>query len=331
MADTQVEAPKFDPIAYQQKANEQEQARRNGAPLIPPVKEPEKPKEAAKEAEKPAGEPDEDRDKRISRSDRRRLKAFEEAAEWKGKAEALQAVLDRLGPTPVAAPPSGSDDPEPQRSAYSSDAEYNRALGRWDARQETQKIVKESTQTAEQRAALQARVRESNEKFNQDIEKFPDWKEVQAGIKAKMEQQIEDGEEPLGIASGSHLDFLLNTSRQAAGIVYHWAKNPEVLEELLKMGDNDQTDAFRQLEGEVKVLYSFKQAAQAEEKPPKDRTHPAEAQAGRNSASERDAGKPRPSTEVAARGGSAPPEEPRIGSPAWHQRENERERAMRGR
>ena len=68
-------------------------------------------------------------------------------------------------------------------------------------------------------------------------------------------------------------------------------------------------------------------AAQAAGATPKDRTHPAEgtvvthSEPGRTTA-ERDARKPRPSSEVTARGGSAPPDEPEIGSAAWMEKRN---------
>jgi len=333
MADTQTETPKFDPIAYQKQANEQEQAHRNGKPLEPPVaekpKEPEKPKEAAGE------ETDTEKERRVSRSDRRRLKAFEEAAEWKGKAEALQSIVDRLGGNKSeAAPPSGQDDPEPLRTAYSSDADYNRALGRWDARQEAKKevsAVREEATAKEQREQWESHLRAMSAKAQEDIKQFKDWDEV-----AKAAAESEDAIEWFPDQHPTLMGLIASSDIQAT-VTYHFAKHPEELQRMLEMSKDPQAQirAFARLEGRIEKLYSSEEpkkevAAQAVEETLKDRTHPAEAQAGRNSAV-RDSGKPRPSTEVAARGGSAPPGDIRIGSPEWHRRENEREREMRGR
>lgn len=328
MADTQTE---FKPVDYIKQANEQEQAGRNGKPIIPPIaekpKEPEKPKEVAGE------ESDTEKDKRISRSDRRRLKAFEEAAEWKGKAEALQSIVDRLGGKSEAAPPSGQDDPEPLRTAYSSDADYNRALGRWDARQEAKKEVgkvREDDTKREQREQWESHLRAMSAKAQEDIKGFKDWDET-----AKAAAESEDAIEWVPDEHPTLMGLIASSDIQAA-VTYHFAKRPEELQKMLNMSKDPsaQIRAFARLEGRIEKLYSSeepeKPAAQAVEETLKDRTHPAEEKSGRNSAV-RDSGKPRPSTEVAARGGSAPPGDIRIGSPEWHQRENERERSMRGR
>lgn len=332
MADIQTEAPKFDPIAYQKQANEQEQDRRNGKPIVPPIaekpKEPEKPKEATGE------ETDTEKERRISRSDRRRLKAFEEAAEWRGKAEALQSIVDRLGGNKSeAAPPSGEDDPEPLRTAYSSDADYNRALGRWDARQEAKKVVgtvQEDSTKREQHEQWEAHLRAMSAKAQEDIKGFKDWDEV-----AKAAAEADDAIEWIPDEHPTLMGLIASSDIQAA-VTYHLAKHPDELQRMLDMSKDPsaQIRAFARLEGRIEKLYSSEEpkdkAAQAIEETLKDRTHPAEEKSGRNSAA-RDSGKPRPSTEVAARGGSAPPGDIRIGSPEWHARENERERAMRGR
>lgn len=336
MAETQTEQPKFDPAAYQKQANEDEAARRNGKPLAPPIKEPDKPKELAKEATPAAQDSEEERDKRISRSDRRKLKFVEEAAYYKGKAEAAEALLDKLGSktAPSGSPPEATDDPEPQRSGYSTDAEYNRALGRWDARQEAKKEVgkvREDATQKEQREAWEKHLREMDIKAAADIKQIPDWDEVAkkaAEDEDAIEWTVEDHPTLMGLIASSDIK---------ARVLYHFAKHPEDLQKMLDLTERpqDQIRQFARLEGRIEKMYTSdepksEKAAQAVEETLKDRVHPAEAQAGRNSA-ERDASKPRPSTEVAARGGSAPPGDIRIGSPEWHQRENERERAMRGR
>ncbi len=182
------------------------------------------------------------------------------------------------------------------------------------------------------RTALDDMIGAASAKFNEDVKSFPDWDEVKAAGEARAKEAAENDEKLPEILPNTTLWWMVATSKQQAALAYHWVKNPDAFEEIVEMKDqNEQITAFRQLEGEVKVLYSSKQtnkseAAQAVEETPKDRRHPADAQAGRNSASELDAGKPRPSTEVAARGGSAAVSEPRIGSAAWMDQQNRLER-----
>ncbi len=327
MADEQVvEQPKFNAIEHIQQANEAEAARRNGKPVVPPIKQ----AEPAREAKSPESE--EEKDKRISRSDRRRLKYVEEAAEERGRRLALEQVVATLGTKSEAPPPTGTDDPEPQRSQYGSDAEHQRALGRWDARQEAKKEVskvKEESTAKEQREQWETHLREMDAKCLEDIKTIPGWAEH-----AKQASENED----LDWDTSEHptLFGLISSSDMKAFVLDYFSQHSDEFQKMLKMTSDtgSQIRAFARLEGRIEKMYSSdepnKPAAQAVEETLKDRTHPAEAKAGRNSA-ERDASKPRPSTEVAARGGSAPPSDLRIGSPEWHQRENERERANRGR
>ena len=93
-------------------------------------------------------------------------------------------------------------------------------------------------------------------------------------------------------------------------------------EEFKELGDDplEQRDYFKHIEGTAKIEYSKSKAAQAKkpEQESEDRTHPAEAQAGRTAAGTESVTRlPRPSSEAAARGGSAVPNEPPVGSASW--------------
>ena len=82
----------------------------------------------------------------------------ERAAKAEAKAELLQEMLDK-GMTPKAAEAAveakEGADPEPQRKDFPDDAQYNRALGRWDARQETKAALAERDKSADNSAALE--------------------------------------------------------------------------------------------------------------------------------------------------------------------------------
>ena len=320
MADVQTETPKFDPIAYQKQANEQEQAHRNGKPIVPPIaekpKEPEKPKEAHQS---------ENEEDRLPRRDRRTMnKLREEVGELRGRLQAYE----ELGITKAkseAAPPSGEDAPKPQRAQYSTDAEYIEALGTWTTERAIDKRAQTEAELEEERhlSALYAKM---EEKAIEDSKLFPDWDDAR-------EEALEKGFQ----ITGKETLKAINTSEVKAHLLYYLVKNPKELKALNDTPEGSfKIRTIGKLEAILEKMYSTeeskKEVVQASEsEDSKERTtHPAEAQAGRNSAV-RDSGKPRPSTEVAARGGSAPPGDIRIGSPEWHARENERERAMRGR
>ncbi len=180
------------------------------------------------------------------------------------------------------------------------------------------------TQAQRDQEAYQAHITAMDAKAAEDIKGIPDWEEVAAAA-------AEDESAP-EFSPAEHPEFLqmLQMSDVKARMLYHLAKHPDVFQKLLDLTGNfgDQLSAFKRLEGKVELLYTAeqkKEAAQASDKSKdelKDRNHPAEAQAGRNSL-ERDAQKARPSTEVAARGGTVAPEEPAIGSPAWMAKRNQ--------
>jgi hypothetical protein len=158
-------------------------------------------------------------------------------------------------------------------------------------------------------------------KFAADVKTIADWDDVKKAAADDVDAPLVSQEDdPLLVGLIMHSDV-------RAFMLHHFAQNPQVFQKVIDLRDdpNGQIALFKRLEGHVETMYSNsskKEAAQASDKSKdesKDRTHPAEAAkpAGRNS------DKPRPSTEVAARGGSAPPEEPEPGSAAWMARRNQ--------
>ena len=219
---------------------------------------------------------------------------------------------------PPAAVASPVADPEPQRKNFASDAEYNRALGRWDARQEvakaTERVETKLTEREQQAAEL--------EQLRADISASETQEQV-------SKDALDDPDAPeFTPAEHPMLMMMIARSDVRARVLYHFAKNPEALESMLGMTKTPdrQIAAFHRLEGRVEKLYDKPKVAQAAGKGQEERaTHPAEANAGRSkSTSESDARKPRPSSEVAARGGTAVPEEPTVGSAAWMAARNAR-------
>ncbi len=161
-------------------------------------------------------------------------------------------------------------------------------------------------------------------KFLADAKTIPDWDTVAAAAG-------EDEDAPqIDFVKDATLAGLIASSDERARILYHFATNPEALQSLIDLRETPREiiKRFHRLEGKVEKLYTSTQqepAAQAAEtgKPAKeDRTHPAEGTPPGRTAVDRDVHKPRPSSEVAARGGSAPPAEPEIGSAAWMAQRN---------
>ena len=86
---------------------------------------------------------------------------------------------------------------------------------------------------------------------------------------------------------------MIHLSRYKAAVMYHLAKYPDELDEMLEMPAQDQIEAFHQLEGELKErYYKGKKVAVPEPK------------ASEPTAAERDAKKPKPSEAVSVKGGS---------------------------
>ena len=311
--------PELDVKAHLEQSNLADQARREG-------KEPPKPAAPAEVADESAVE----KPHQASRSERRlQNRLREEIGELRGRLKAYEEL--GMKPEPARVPPAAVADPEPERKNFASDAEYNRALGRWDARQEvakaTERVETKLTEREQQAAELEqlrADIAASETQAQADIkELFPDWEQV-------SKEALDDPDAPeFTPAEHPMLMMMIARSDMKARVLYHFAKNPEALESMLGLTKTPdrQIAAFHRLEGRVEKLYDKPKVAQAAGKVQEERaTHPAEANAGRSkqSTSESDARKPRPSSEVAARGGTAVPEEPAVGSAAWMAARNAR-------
>ncbi len=311
-------------------------SRNENRPMVVPEA---KAAELAKEEAKPAEiqepkveakeeETEEHADKHLmTRRERRAARAqAEEVGRLRERAESLQRQVEALMAQGTAKKPV-AEDPEPMRSDFPSTEEFQRAIAKWDARQEATETLKKQAAKAEEQAyqaQYLAIVAEMDQKAAADRANLSDWDEV-------LEQAQELGEE-LAIPPNSQLEKLIQVSDERSRVLYHFVKHPEDFKKLAELGDGPLlTRNFGRLEAKVEMLYPFTQkqpvVQAAEDKTSKQSTaHPAEATkpAGRNT-SERDALKPRPSGEVAARGGSAPPEEPAIGSAAWMAKRNQAE------
>lgn len=328
------EDPKpFDPAAHLRDRNAAELAARTG-------KEPPKAETQAAEAPKPAiktEEADEKEHAHLPRSARREMNRLrEQAAEERGRRIAIEEMLAKNAAVPAAKATPADDDPEPQRKDFPDDASYNRAAGKWDVRQETKKeLAKSEEKTAEAAELEQYKgvLQAAETQARKDIDEI--W--GQEGYN-KIAEENKEALDAIEYVPADHLQLmmLIGQSMVKARVMVHFALHPSEFQAMLDLSKDPtrQIREFHQLEGMTKVLYTPKdkkkqeEAAQASGKSKdetKDRTHPADASpAGRTTA---DAVKPKPSNEVAARGGSPPPEEPEPGTKAWMERRNMAERA----
>lgn len=317
MAELATEEKVFDPQAHIRARNEADQAAREGKQVEPkPVVVVEPPVEVRPEAPK------------LPRSVRREMNRLrEEAAEARGKLSAYEE-LGITKPKPVT---TADTDPEPQRATFSTEGEFQRALGRWDARQETRAELakrEEKSTEAEQSQQWRDHVAAMETKAGEDRKLLKDWDEV---------AKAASGEDAVEFTPSDHptLTGLIASSDVKAFVLYHFAKHQDELQAMLDLTKDQgaQIRAFHRLEGRIEKMYTSEQPAQGSEtskEAPKDRTHPAEAvQTAGRTAVDRDVHKPKPSAEVAARGGSAPPEEPTIGSKAWMERRNQEQYGRR--
>ena len=319
----------FDAGKFLSQRNAADQLKREGkeAPKVA-VEEPKplpgKPEEVKVEAKSAEVETEQ----HVSRSERRKEKQYlREIGELRGELTILKQLMTR--------PPSEGQDPlkkadaEPQRVDFRDEAEFNRALGRWEAKQEARRAVAEISEedrTAVQQREFNQRVVEMSAKCLADRNEIEDWDQWQ-------KTAIESDEQPdFVLVDHPTLNALLGTSDQQARLLRYWAEHPKSLIQMLELSQNpsEQIQRFRRLEGKVEDMF-VKKAAQAEPQKAEDRAHLAEVaskeETGRT-AVDRDVHKPRPSTEVAARGGSPALSEPPIGSREWMQSRN---RAQYGR
>jgi hypothetical protein len=314
MAETAVVAPPtinppFNQAEFIRTANEKEAARKAGVPYVA---------KPAAEVVVPAVEPP-----KLNRPDRRALNhAQQELGAERARREIAEAALAKLQGTPAAVV---DEDPEPQRRAFTTDAEYTRAVGAWDRRKEAKATAAGADEAKASQASLDAlrtEISVADAKAVEDVKLIPDWDTVKAAAETSEDQpEFTPAEHP-------YLMRLIATSDQNAYVLHHLALHPEEMEKLLaSTGDLvEQTSRFRRLEGRVENLHS---SAKAEKKTAVV-VPPAESEA------DRDAKKAKPSEAGAPTGGTAPAMElsPTLAdgktlNPAWKERENARAAARR--
>ncbi len=353
----EVEEKPFDPQAYILQRNAADNVKLPGSAQPAPKEEPKKeePKAAAAPppaveepevapVEKPKEEPPpvvpvpakEPDDVKLSRSQRREMNRLrEEIGAERGRREAmesqlaeLRARLDRPAAQPVV-------DEEPKSEAFNTEVEYLRALTVWMSKKTSREEVAKARELAEAKERdlmYSGTVSEMNARALEDRKLFPDWEDVMEGA--------QDEDYQFNTQSHPNLVALFNLSKSRELVRYYLA-HPENKAEWLRFlalsgeDKSEQIRQFHQLEGKVEHLYrnakappaekpkvAEAQAAQAspkvEEPEAKDRTHPAEGQKpGRNAEPI-----PKPSSEVVAPGGSAPPDKPEPGTVAWRDMRN---------
>lgn len=304
----QTEAPVFDAAKFI--------ADRNAGKVNEPAKteQVEQKKDATQAQAEPEAAP------RLSRSVRREMNRLrEEVGYLRAKAE--------LAETKPAAKEAPAEEAEPMRKDFASDAEYLRAAQKWDKTQE----AKTSTKTAEQGEQNQKYAEHLDamkSKASEDMKTLDDWD----AVAAKAAEDEDAPEIDWGAKEHEVLVGLLANSDMQAFMIYHLAKNPDVAQKMydLSKDHSAQIRFFHRLEGQLEKMYdSTQKAAQASEpeKGKEDRKHLADAEPAKAKLGETAAGaipaKPKPSSEVAARGGSPAPDEPLPGSAAWIAKRNQ--------
>jgi len=307
-----IEAPvEFDAIKFIARRNAEEQAKAEGKPL------PDAPKAETKTEDH--GTPP-----KLPRSAVRQMNELRERA---ARAEERAKVLEELGAKPkgteaTVLPPPAASDPEPQRKEFGTDAEYNRALGRWDARQEAAKVIDAKSADNSQMAQYQAQLVAADQAFVEQKALIPDFDEVAA---AALEEE-QSGERPTFPVS-EHPIFLALVAQSdvRAFVLHHLAKNGDRLKEFLELEKNPAAlvSKFHRLEGRVEKEYDSIQNAKkkgAEEKKP--------------TAAERDAAKALPSETAIVKSGASAPQRVTstivvngrtVMNPEWSRQQNEKQ------
>lgn len=305
-----VEAPAFDAKAHIE-------ARMNGKPAPQQQKPAEEPKPEAEAAPVEHAAPKGD----SSRSQRRALRAAE-----KRTAELVLEVLQKSGVVPSKKQEEAAETAaEPKRADFPAGdegtAQFLRATTKFDKAQEMKQV--ETSQVEQE--SLREHYAELDAKAAKDIEDhFPDWDKLSKEWAANEDiKAVKYDDVPVVMG-------LLANSDLRSAVSYHWMQNPEAFLELCEMPGNKQIAAFHRLEGRLEKEYSTKKAAPASEpeKAEKDRKHLAEEKPAKATPGEPAAGgqpaKPKPSSEVVARGGSPPLDTPPIGSAAWMAMRNQK-------
>ncbi len=237
----------------------------------------------------------------VPRSARRQINNLQkELGRLQGRNEVLEQLLNGQGQK--AAPEAQVRDGRLSREQFNSDAEYTEAL----AARKAQEIANQNRQYDQNRKIWDDHIAAMAQKRNEDIKGIPDFHEALESI-GDDAPQIDWA----GGSNGKNKNFVMRmlASEDQARLVYHFAKNPDILESILDMEDNpNQLDrALTKLEGRLQVLYDFTKAAQASSNG-KTALHPAEEApkaSGRSSSGQ--TALPRPSSAVSAgTGGSTP-------------------------
>lgn len=321
------DAAVFDVKAHLERGNVVEEALKLGKE--PPTATPGQPAVGVKEEDRSGRQIKADEDHSTRRDRRTENRLREEAALNKGRADMLQEMIDKglVGPVGTKAPKIDAD-PEPIRADFTTDAEWYRAVGRWDARQEAAKVgtkIAEQQTQAQELETMRGEMMAAQEKAVKDKAIFEDWD----AVLQKQQESEEDGTAPT-FSIETHPTFVIMISRSdvKAHLAYHFAEHPDELQTILDLPDSSakQIAAFHRLEGRLEKEYSKPKVAQAvEDKTPEQRATPEKAAQARGAESaqvivER---KPKPSASVNAPGGGSPvPDEPAPGSAAWMAKRN---------
>lgn len=247
----------------------------------------------------------------ISRSQRREMNRLrEQAAEERGRRMAMEDFMKKLGIDPDK-PTAPAKPKEIVREDFATDADFTKAVATHAAKQEVEKATAQS----EADQGLVKRIEEARVVRTDHEALIPDWKDV---LKKSSD---------LNFNGSSALPYLFATSKWGAFVTEMLVKEPALWEELLSHNKDDieQRAFFHQLEGQAKVVYNSRKAAQASEadKLKEDRNDSANGQPGRDGVStSQKAPLPKPSSEVSVRGGAAPPGDPKPGTKAWMDRRN---------
>lgn len=232
----------------------------------------------AKAAEVESDDPEEHTPK-LPRSVRRELNRLRsEVGEYKGRL-AMMTELQAAGLTKTEAKAEVAkiESGEPTREQFQSDADYNKALIKFEAK----KLHDESQAQATAKTREQeffGSVAENTKKFEADVKTYPDWAE-------KMDAMDDIA---LDAVQQQALVALLGLSDQRAAVLYHFASNPAELKDFMAMPFDRQEKYFHRLEGRLEA--GSVKAAEPEKKP-------------KPTAAEIDAKKAKPSASVEAKGG----------------------------
>lgn len=282
-------------------------AQRNAATkVIPQVAKPEPVVEQATEPVVEAPKP------HLNRAARR---LREQLAEERGRRMALESFVQNGNRAQVEVKQQAPVvDQEPNRNDFKTDAEYAAAIARYHVKQETGKISQEN----EVLQAIKQEYQEANASQEEHVKLIPNWEKVVKGA------------EKLDLAGQEFLPGMLATSDVRAFVVEYLVDNPKDWERLISYkGDAiKQRDFFKRIEGKVEVVYDKRKAEQAalaekSEKGPEK----TEQVSGKTAAPVKVL--PKPSSEVSAKGGTAPPSEPAVGSAAWMAQRNAAKRTSR--